>query len=147
MTVPGPFDALKTTSPASHIACAIAAQLLNRDPARGPYRLSINHDVSAAGCRALKPRPGSHGHGACPFSYTWQHDRTVGVEMKDRRNAERWIVGALLKGYTVARLDRRGWNEIDSDNLEQVRHWIAVRASRPILTPEQRQALDDEIPF
>jgi hypothetical protein len=112
----------------------LTAQLLNVRGLR-PYRLSINHNV------------GPPHNVACPLQYDWRHGRAVGIETNSRDHAIRWIRSALLFGYRVERLDRTGWNVLESADLKAARQRAVRAAEREAMTPEQRKAEDDSIPF
>lgn len=59
---------------------------------REPYCFSINHSV------------GPPDRKACPLPYDWAYKKTVGITKKSRAEAEKWLVHALMKGYTVERV-------------------------------------------
>ena len=100
-----------------------------------PFRLSINHNVGP-------PR-----HVACPLNYDWRHGKTVGIDTCSRPAARDWIGGALTRGYLVERLDKTGYNAIESAHLRSARSQAIRQAEREAMTPEQRQKELDEIPF
>lgn len=111
----------------------LIAQLLDvRGP---PFRLSINHNV------------GPPHNQACPLPYDWRHGQKVGVTTNYRDAARNWISGALVYGYHIERLDRYGWNVLETVHLRSARGQAIRLAERAAMTPAQRQKEDDEIPF
>lgn len=149
---PDPYANLTPRSSAMAVARAICAMLLT--PRYGPhvhgalYRLSIDHDVSAVGCRPRKDGTHKPKTGACPLHYYWQHARIVGIETPIRRVAELWIMEALAAGYEVSRLpNRRGSYDVnDCDSVASVQAAIIRREERKN-RPRAALSLDDEIPF
>ena len=104
--------------------------------ARGlPYRLSINHNV------------GPPKNEACPLDYDWRHGREVGIDTCDRLKAAKWIGAALHYGYRVSRLDKHGYDAIEVAHMKSARERAIRQAKRDAMTPEQRKAELDEIPF
>ena len=112
----------------------LTAQLLDVR-ASPPFRILINHDV------------GPPKNIACPLEYNFRHGRDVGFETRDRPAAIKWIGQALMKGYRVERLDRTGWNVLETANLKSARQRATRQAEREAMTPEQRKAELDSIPF
>lgn len=93
-----------------------------------PYRVGIRFDAKAGPC----PRPihkiSAHG--------------TVGeIAFSFQSDARRWLRDTLLAGYTVVRPEGRHWSYERS--LATRRRLYEHRA----LTPAERQAIDDDIPF
>jgi hypothetical protein len=89
-----------------------------------PYRFSINHDV----------RP--PGNLACPLRYDWTKKDSVGIETNDPLSARRWLTSALLRGYTISRVN----GALYSASIEQVRR-RAAEHQRP------KGNDDEDIPF
>ena len=111
----------------------LTAQLLDvRGP---PFRILIDHNV------------GPPKNVACPLEYDWRHGKTVGISTCDRPGAVRWIGRALMKGYSVERLDKTGYDALEAVNLKSARQRATRQAEREAMTPAQRQKELDEIPF
>jgi hypothetical protein len=62
-----------------------------------------------------------------------------------RRSARAWCEEALREGYTVVRL--LGRDDSHEASLASRKQYLEREAKRAALTPEQRKAIDDEIPF
>jgi hypothetical protein len=94
-----------------------------------PFRFSINHDI----------RP--PGNKACPLShYDWTKGDRVGIDTKDVAIARRWLTSAVLKGYTVRKVDAQYNPDGFPSSLEIAR----IRAD---YYQNQKASDDDDIPF
>jgi hypothetical protein len=67
------------------------------------------------------------------------------VEFKSEALARGWCVRALMQGYTVERL--LGRDVLDDANVSRRRRMYEQRVKYQAMSPAQKQALDDEIPF
>jgi hypothetical protein len=95
-----------------------------------PYRFSINHDV----------RPPKNL--ACPLAYDWALKDHVGIDEIRPLVARRWLTTALIKGYTISRVDERHHDMASySANIVVVRQ-RAENHQRPPMEND-----DDDIPF
>jgi hypothetical protein len=95
-----------------------------------PYRFAINHDT----------RPPKNL--ACPMEYDWALKDSVGIDTTDMPLARRWLTKALIRGYTISRVDERHHDMVPgfSSSLAIVRR-RAESHQRPKLDT------DDDIPF
>lgn len=93
-----------------------------------PYEFAINHDI----------RPPKML--ACPLEYDWSRRDRVGVRGKTRLEAQRWLVKALLLGYTAyyTGLDKR---------LEKRFSIQLARGRAAMAQLSQGLSDDDDIPF
>lgn len=142
---PDCYDPINAADPAIVVARAACADLVAHLSHRPPYRLSIDHSVAAADCRADPPKPKT---GACPLHYDWQHGRVVGIKTNIKRVAEQWTMEALRAGYEVSLLPAlRGYDAILTVSIELARSIAARRAERRNRKPVPHSTMDDDIPF
>ncbi len=125
------IDQLSLTASDSDIAQAIADTLMNvrRLP---PYRLAVWHDAKASPC-------------ALPVHSIIDQGRMCSVEYQSASDARTWIVKALRMGYIVARQEGRDWH-MHKHSVKEIRRDLYYR-KRAAMTPAERQAEADEIPF
>lgn len=121
---------MKLESSGETVALLIANALLESD--RQPYCFSINHDI----------RPPKNL--ACPVTYDWSLRGHVGIETWGRFTAREWIINALLKGYSVAKVHpKQRIVEGLSYSIETVR----ARAEFYQRPKAESTHDDDDIPF
>jgi hypothetical protein len=97
------------------IAAAVADYLL-RERARR-YHLSVIHDVSPSVPRSFREQFGQPDYlvdpvGRCPLAHDWHYKNKFGITTDDLDRARRWIIDAMLAGYSVFRGSQRhggGW--------------------------------------
>jgi len=126
------IDDLPLTANDSDIAQAITDELLqvSRLP---PYKLAVWHKAKEGPC-------------ALPVHSIIDNGRMCMVVYQNPHEAGQWIVKALRMGYIVARQEGRDWL-LHRHSVADIRRALDYRAKRAQMTPAERQAEDDEIPF
>jgi hypothetical protein len=98
-----------------------------------PFRLGIYYDAKKEPARVTVHKVVKNG--------------TMGeVEFNSEAAARKWCETALKEGYTVERLIGRGESLVDA-SVSRRRRMYEQKIKFNAMTPAQRQALDDEIPF
>ncbi len=125
------IDQLSLTASDSDIVQAIADTLMDvsRLP---PYKLGVWHDAKAGPC-------------ALPVHSIVMAGKMCIVVYQNATDARTWIVKALRMGYIVARQEGRDWH-MHKHSVKEIRRDLYYR-KRAAMTPAERQAEADEIPF
>jgi hypothetical protein len=96
-----------------------------------PYRFAINHDIRPPGMKA------------CPLShYDWALKDAVGIDTPVTPIAFRWLTSALLRGYTISRVDHN-----HRDLVPGFSSSIAIVRRRAENHQRPKVDNDDDIPF
>ena len=115
----------------AEIAVELADELI-RVHRVAPFRLVIHYDAKKEPARVVVHKVVKNS--------------TMGeVEFAAPDAARKWCESALREGYAVERLVGR--DVLESNSVSRRRRFYEQRAKYQAMTPAQRQALDDEIPF
>jgi hypothetical protein len=121
------------TIPADTAIVAELADELIRCHRLAPFRFGIYYDAKKEPARVTVHKVVKNG--------------TMGqVEFTTADAGRKWCVKALTEGYTVERILDSRITLVDA-SLSRRRRMYEQKAKYNAMTPAQRQALDDEIPF
>lgn len=127
-----PHEHLTEDATDEQIARAIAGHLLNIYNPGGPYRLAYDYTdhTKPPTVRADKL---VHKH------------KLMCIERKDKEQARKWIIEAVMAGLVVHRYAGNDWRTLTaSGSIESVKH----KLKRKFNPPQPRELdLDDDIPF
>ena len=97
-----------------------------------PFRFGITYDAKNEPARV-------------PVHKVTKNSTKGEVEFIALKSARKWCEDALTAGYVVERLIGR--DAVDSASVSRRRRFYEQKVKFQAMTPAQRQALDDEIPF
>jgi hypothetical protein len=97
-----------------------------------PFRFGISYDAKKEPARVVVHKVVKNSTGG-------------EVEFTSAITAHQWCVAALKEGYSVERLVGR--DVLESNSLAQRRRYYEQITKYQSISPAERKALDDEIPF
>ena len=115
----------------TEIAIELALELFNAQRI-APFKFGIYYDAKKGPARVPVHKITNNG--------------TMGqVEFASAATSRMWCAVALKEGYTVVRIIGR--DDMHQATLSRRRRYYEQKIKFQAMTPTQRQALDDEIPF